>query len=115
MIMTRASRYARKGQMIQDRRGLNRSCVSRRDWAGQRTLRLFEHVSCGKPIADTKLKSAFEPAWLPVDRNKCLNQLLRQLVIEILLFLKGFDRRRSLLIRREPEPGHALDHHQLRV
>src|ERR1043165_9082122 len=115
MIVAKASRYPRKGQTIQDRRCLNGSRASHRDWACQRHLRLFEHIPCGKPIADTKVKSAFEPAGLPVDRNKFTDQIRRQFTIKILLLLKGFDRRRSILIRREPEAGHALDDDQLRL
>src|SRR4029077_18084968 len=113
MIVPKASCHAGEGHKTQHRRRLSRSRASHRNRTGQGDLRLFELVPRGKPVADAKMKAPFEPAWLPVDRREFPNQVCWQLPIEILSFLEGSKRRRSLLIRREAELRRSFNHDQL--
>ena len=78
--------------------------MSHHDWTGQRHLRFFDRIPRGEPIADTKVKSSFEPAWLLVDQDEFQGQVRWQFTIEILLLLKSSDRRRDLLFWRGTEP-----------
>ena len=80
IIVAEVSRHAREGQTVQH---VNWSPTSHCNWTGQGNLRLFEPVPRGEPVTDTKVKSSFEPAWLPVDRDEFPDQVLRQLAIEI--------------------------------
>ena len=80
MIVVEGLRHAREGQAIQH---VNWSRTSHCNWTGLGNLQLFEPVPRGEPVTDTKVKSSFEPAWLPVDRDEFPDQVLRQLAIEI--------------------------------
>jgi hypothetical protein len=68
---------------------------------------------CDEPIADRKVKLSFKPTWLPIDRDELPDEVSREFTAKVLLLTKSSDGRRSILIRRETEPGHAFDHDRL--
>lgn len=112
LVIAEASRHTRKSQAIQHRRSLNRPCLGHCNRTRQRYFRLFHRIPRDKPVADTEVKSSFEPACLPVDRDELPDQVRWQLAIEISPLVKMFGSRRLLLTGRESEPRHALNHNQ---